>query len=406
MKNLTSLNLSNLDTSNAANMAWMFSDCEKLQNITFGNKFRTTVNTITMHVMFYNCNSLTSLDLSNFNSTNAKSMQNMFLYCGSLTSINMGSNFKVTSECTNMYAMFSNCSSLKTLDLSSFDTRNVTTLQWTFYECSSLTSLNLNGFNTSSVTDMGYTFSGCSSLTSLNLSSFNTNNVTLMHGMFNNTSNLKELDISSFNTANVTDMNGMFFGNNLNKIKLGAQTNLHTNENGGYPFGRGTWKKLEDGEEYSLVEICDKSTRGEAAGTYIKISNISKEMNIEYTPTLKIDTLSHISSINSQGGSFQLVDNKVFAKNIPYTATDVYNVPGSVEVRFNEVVNDTWSENNSDLYNKYDLILKISNIKIYDLAGANGDTNSGDFMILESGENGTQLANQWDGISPYKSAHT
>ena len=45
-----------------------------------------------------------------------------------------------------------------------------------FCNCSSLTSLNLSNFNTKNVTNMSSMFSECSSLTSLNLSNFNTNN--------------------------------------------------------------------------------------------------------------------------------------------------------------------------------------------------------------------------------------
>ena len=55
-------------------------------------------------------------------------------------------------------------------------------------------------------------FSGCSSLIELNLSNFNTNNVSNMRGMFTNCSSLIELNISIFNVNNVTDMNDMFFG--------------------------------------------------------------------------------------------------------------------------------------------------------------------------------------------------
>ena len=54
-----------------------------------------------------------------------------------------------------------------------------------FYNCSSLTSLNLSNFNTNNVTNMRSMFFDCSSLTSLNLSNFNTNNVIDMRSMFN-----------------------------------------------------------------------------------------------------------------------------------------------------------------------------------------------------------------------------
>ena len=51
-----------------------------------------------------------------------------------------------------------------------------------FYGCSGLTSLDVSGFNTDNVTDMGWMFAGCSGLTSLDVSGFNTSNVTNMSG--------------------------------------------------------------------------------------------------------------------------------------------------------------------------------------------------------------------------------
>ena len=41
-------------------------------------------------------------------------------------------------------------------------------MSYMFSECSSLTSLNLSNFNTNNVKDMSFMFSECSSLTSLN----------------------------------------------------------------------------------------------------------------------------------------------------------------------------------------------------------------------------------------------
>ena len=55
-------------------------------------------------------------------------------------------------------------------------------------------------------------FSGCSSLKQLNLSNFNTNNVTDMVGMFSGCSSLEELNLSNFNTKNVTNMECMLSG--------------------------------------------------------------------------------------------------------------------------------------------------------------------------------------------------
>lgn len=53
-----------------------------------------------------------------------------------------------------------------------------------FSRCSSLTSLDVSKFNTQNVTSMRIMFAGCNNLTSLNLSNFNTQNVEDMLAMF------------------------------------------------------------------------------------------------------------------------------------------------------------------------------------------------------------------------------
>jgi len=64
-----------------------------------------------------------------------------------------------------MSYMFINCSSLTSLDVSGFDTSSVTNMSYMFYNCSSLTSLDVSGFDTSSVTAMTSMFQSCTSLT-------------------------------------------------------------------------------------------------------------------------------------------------------------------------------------------------------------------------------------------------
>ena len=64
--------------------------------------------------------------------------------------------------------------SLVSVDLSGFDTSNVTNMSGMFYWCSNLTTLNLSGWDTGRVTDMNSMFDGCSSLTSLDLSGWDT----------------------------------------------------------------------------------------------------------------------------------------------------------------------------------------------------------------------------------------
>ena len=63
--------------------------------------------------MFRGCKSLTSLDVSKFNTSKVTDMSYMFSECKSLTSLDV-SNFN-TSNVTDMYRMFDNCANLKTI---------------------------------------------------------------------------------------------------------------------------------------------------------------------------------------------------------------------------------------------------------------------------------------------------
>ena len=93
---------------------------------------------------------------------------------------------------TSTNRMFKDCSSLKSADLSSFNTTNVNNMRAMLNMCSSLESINLSSLNTTKVKDMGYLFAGCKSLKSLDLSSFDTTNVNDMSLMFYECSSLKK----------------------------------------------------------------------------------------------------------------------------------------------------------------------------------------------------------------------
>ena len=131
------------------------------------------------------------------------------LYLENLTEI-QGLDNLVTDEMTSMFCAFDGCSSLKSLDLSSFNTSKVANMYGMFLGCSSLKSLDMSEFNTSNVTDMSKMFRGCSSLESLDLSKFNTSNVTDMSEMFYRCSSLKSLDLSKFDFTRLDGVDHMF----------------------------------------------------------------------------------------------------------------------------------------------------------------------------------------------------
>ena len=66
-------------------------------------------------------------------------------------------------------------------------------LKWVV--CSSLNSIDLSSFKINNVTNMSNIFSGCYSIESIDLSSFNTNNATKICFMFYGCSSLKKENI-------------------------------------------------------------------------------------------------------------------------------------------------------------------------------------------------------------------
>ena len=228
MRSLTSLDLSNFDTSRVMDMGSMFASSSNLTSLDLSN-FDTSKVT-NMSNMFSTMFSLSSLNVSNFDTSKVMNMDYMFAFLYSLTSLNL-SNFD-TSKVANMSSMFYNSFGFTSLNLSNFDTSNVTNMNNMFSNMRSLTSLDLSSFNTTNVTDMSSMFSGMAALTSLNISSFNTENVTDMNGMFANMSSIESLDLSSFNTKNVIKFRGMFYNDNPNYTlkKIYASADFETDK--------------------------------------------------------------------------------------------------------------------------------------------------------------------------------
>lgn len=162
-----------------------------------------------MNSMFRECTSLETLDLSSFNTKKVKNMYAMFDGSTNLRSITLPKGF-IGSSVTNLFSMFKDCTSLTELDLSGSNSENVKDMNEMFYDCKALSKLDLTSFKTGQVTTMESMFCGCSTLATLDVSSFNTENVTNMWAMFNSCQSLESLDLSGFNTANVTNMVAMF----------------------------------------------------------------------------------------------------------------------------------------------------------------------------------------------------
>ena len=161
---------------------------------------------VSMSFMFYESEA-TTLDLSSFDTSNVTNMSYMFSD-SQATTLDV-SNFN-TSNVTDMSSMFEATQAV-TLDVSNFNTSNVTNMGAMFYG-SQAPTLDVSNFNTSNVTNMSSMFSD-SQATTLDVSNFNISNVTDMSYMFSYAANLKTIYASNkFNTNNVTSSTDMFTG--------------------------------------------------------------------------------------------------------------------------------------------------------------------------------------------------
>lgn len=198
--------------------SWFFEALTTIEHLDYLN----TSEVDDMRLMFSSCTSLETLDLSSFNTEKVKCMYAMFDGATNLRSIKLPKGF-IGSSVTDLKATFKGCESLTECDLSGSNAENVKDMGEMFYGCRALSKLDLTDFKTGQVTTMENMFCICSTLETLDVSSFNTENVTTMLGMFNNCSSLRSLDLSSFNTRKVAYMQNMFQGcTNLESIDLSS----------------------------------------------------------------------------------------------------------------------------------------------------------------------------------------
>ena len=125
-----------------------------------------------------------------------KDCSKIFYRCKNLIEINL-SSFD-TEEVTNMTDMFYGCNKLISLELSSLNTKNVKYMEGMFMCCDSLSNLNLSSFDTEKVDGIGNMFNGCCNLPELNLSSFKLKkDLDGIAGIFYDCSKIKTIDFSS-----------------------------------------------------------------------------------------------------------------------------------------------------------------------------------------------------------------
>lgn len=200
---VTGWDVSGLNSSNNCGHS-IFNSCYSLERIIGIENFRFQ-HANSMAAMFQNCYSLRSLDLSNWTVTNATNLSNIFSGCFCLKELDLSK--WTPNNCTNFAGMFSSCHSLITVgDISNWNTSNVTSMGSMFRYCYSLREMpNISNWDFSKVTTIEYIFSECLSLKTVTWRNISLPVCTSIISLFRYDYNLEYADLSGWSIPSVTN---------------------------------------------------------------------------------------------------------------------------------------------------------------------------------------------------------
>lgn len=201
-----------LDTSNVADFSGMFALCKSV-NIDFDNfDISNAVSLAGFSLSLEEGSVLYDVSKIKFG-TKLKNISAFFM-AQDLSGLDLDylSSIIQNNKITDLTYLFSSCD-VSMLDLSKLNLSNVTNCSGMFAGSAFNESTILN-LNTESVEDMSFMFSGCTSLKSLDISSFSSASLINMTEMFRGCENLVSLQFgANFTASKVEKMNNLFSTN-------------------------------------------------------------------------------------------------------------------------------------------------------------------------------------------------
>lgn len=186
---LGTADLSMFSTKSCTRADSVFANAAKLASVTFGEGFHLD-RASTVEKMFYECSSLTELDLTMWTGGSITDMTNLFYGCSKLTQVDFGDSFDAGTV-KKMTRLFFDCDALESIDLSNWQVSSLEDISYGFYNCDKLENVNLSGWETSSLTTMTSLFMGSSKLKTVNMRGWNTEKVTSVSLVFQYCSSLE-----------------------------------------------------------------------------------------------------------------------------------------------------------------------------------------------------------------------
>jgi surface protein len=229
---LQSLDLSSWDTSKVTDLTYCFQGCSALQSLDLSSWDTSKVTDLTY--CFQGCSALQSLDLSSWDTSKVTSLFHCFEGCSALQDLTMN-DFSSMIDLTYAFSGGSGSSSVTKLKLPELrEGNNLKKMYCTWYNNRNLQKLDLSKFNTKNVTNYAWVFSICTALEWLDISGFDLTSATNVNSFFELNQNLKHLVL----------------GEGFGKIKQEAT------------FDMSSFASLDEESKVSFMSLYDRKANG------------------------------------------------------------------------------------------------------------------------------------------------
>jgi len=162
-------------------------------------------------------NELETIDLTGWDTSNVTNMNSMFWNCTKLKEVIGIENLDV-SNVTTFGSLFDSCFSLKEIDISLWNTPNCLNCGYMFDSCTNLVAVNgLDELKLPKCKHLAYMFADCENLKSVEMSNVGTNTCATSC-MFRNCKNLETVKLSNIKFTKCNDM--FAYCEKLNKLTL------------------------------------------------------------------------------------------------------------------------------------------------------------------------------------------
>ena len=254
--------ISSWDTSKVTNLSYCFHGCSYLKSLDLSSWDTSKVTNLSY--CFHGCSYLKSLDLSSWDTSKVTNLSYCFQGCSSLKSLDLSS--WDTSKVTDLSYCFQGCNVSNMLDLSMLDFSSIITLHYTFSGYgggSGVSKLKLPELRDGNVLKSLYcTWYNNGNIQKLDLSKFNTKNVTDFSWCFDGATKLEWLDISGFDLSSATT-NGVntFFGRNIMLTHLILGEGFGKIKEG-VTFDMSRFASLDEESKASFMSLYDRKANG------------------------------------------------------------------------------------------------------------------------------------------------